>query len=65
MGHLSLTGFKLIRVGLTIHGSSLKNRHFVAKRATKTQEYNKQAEHYFILFLVINTCECLICLIYQ
>ena len=33
--YLTSTGFKSIRVGLTIHGSSFKNRHFVAKDSVK------------------------------
>ena len=53
--YLSLRKFKYITVGLTIHGSSFKDRHFVVK-ATETQQYRdffNKAKHYFILFLFI------------
>ena len=33
--YLSSTGFKSIKVGLTMQGSSFKNRHFVAKELLK------------------------------
>ena len=36
-----------------MHGSSFKNRHCVFKELLKLNKHNKQAEHYFILFLII------------
>ena len=40
--YLSLTGFKSIRVGLIMHGSSFKNRDFALTLATRIKEILKQ-----------------------
>ena len=59
--YLSSTGFKSIRVGLIINGSSFKDRRFVqwevlashAKELLKLiKDFFNKAEYYFILFFV-------------
>ena len=50
--YISSIGFKSIRVGLPMHGSSFNDRHFVAKEYLKlNKSLLNKAEHYFILFL--------------
>ena len=56
--YLSSTGFKSIRVGLTLHGSSFKDRNFVWLCAEELLKFNNKhllnkAEDYFILFVFI------------
>ena len=62
-----------IKVGLTIYGSSFKNRHFVrsetlASRAKDSVRHNNTIKRLSIILyysLSLSPCECLICQIYQ
>ena len=47
--YLNSTGFKSKIVGITMHGLSFKDRHFVAKELLKL---SNTAEHYFRLLLI-------------
>ena len=70
--YLRSTGFKSIRVGLIMHGPLFKNRHFVRLPAKDSLKLNntiktclKRLNIILYYFLSLNTCECLICQIYQ
>ena len=67
--YLNSTGFILIRVGLTRHDSSFKNKHFVAKDLLKLNNTINACIIYMgnILYcpFSLNTCEFLIRQIYQ
>ena len=75
--YLSSTGFKSTRVGLTMHGSPFKDRHFawletLATRAKELLKLNNTINTCLIRLNIIlyypnllKTCECLICQIYQ
>ena len=60
-----LSSFKSVRVGLIMHGSSFKNRYFVAKELLKLNNTINRLNISLYYSKSLNTCDCLICQIYQ
>ena len=63
--YLSSLGFISIVLGLTMHGSSSKNRHFVANYLLKLNNTIKRLNLILHYSLPVNICEYLICQVYQ